>query len=286
MRALRRGKALRAAVAEWRAAGQTVAVVPTMGALHEGHLSLVRAALAQADRVIVTLFVNPRQFNRADDLAAYPKTEKSDAAMLAPLGVDVLFAPPVEEIYPPGFATRITVSRLSESLCGTGRPGHFDGVATVVTKLLLLCGADKAFFGEKDWQQLQVIRRLVADLTIPVAVIGCPTERAADGLALSSRNARLSPADRARAPALYRALDAAARALAKGAETGPAIETARQAILAAGIAGVEYLELRGAADLLPLTRADRPARLLVAAELGGVRLIDNVPVRPAKSKTG
>ena len=191
MRTVREVKALRGVVAGWKAVGQTVAVVPTMGALHPGHLSLIAAARAGADRVIATIFVNPRQFNKPEDLARYPRTEDRDAGMLATAGVDLLFAPPAEAVYPEGFATSVSVAGLSEGLCGAHRPGHFDGVATVVTKLFLMTGADRAFFGEKDWQQLQIVRRLARDLNIPVAVTGCPTLREADGLAMSSRNTRL-----------------------------------------------------------------------------------------------
>ncbi|TDX33149.1 pantoate--beta-alanine ligase [Rhodovulum visakhapatnamense] len=275
---LRSLEALRAVRAEWRAEGARVAVVPTMGALHDGHLSLAAAAKAAADRVIVTIFVNPRQFNDPGDLARYPRTEARDAEKLAPLGVDALYVPAADQVYPPGFATSVSVSGVSEGLCGAHRPGHFDGVATVVTKLLLQTGADCAFFGEKDFQQLMVVRRLVRDLDIPVEIVGCPTVREPDGLALSSRNALLSGDSRAMAPALYRALEAARQALEAGAGAETTLATARAAIMAAGFAEVEYLELRAAADLAPLEAADVPARLLVAAHLGGVRLIDNIPV--------
>src|SRR5690606_28194043 len=193
---------LRTIVAGWRREAASIAVVPTMGALHEGHLSLVRAALEKADRVIVTLFVNPKQFNSAADLAAYPRTEVEDAAKLAPLGAHLLYAPDAAEIYPEGFATAVSVGGVSEGLCGAFRPGHFDGVATVVAKLFLQTGADLAFFGEKDFQQLHVVRRMARDLDIPITVIGCPTVREEDGLALSSRNVRLSTTERRAAPKL------------------------------------------------------------------------------------
>jgi pantoate--beta-alanine ligase len=269
---------LRATVAEWRREGAKIGVVPTMGALHQGHLSLVEAALSRSDRVIVTLFVNPKQFNSAADLAAYPRTENEDAAKLGPTGAHLLYAPNPEEIYPDGFATTISVSGVSEGLCGAHRPGHFDGVATVVAKLFLQTGADLAFFGEKDFQQLHVVRRMAKDLDIPIEVVGCPTVREADGLALSSRNIRLSPAERAVAPRLAAILVDAARELSGGADAPPVITAARAAIVEAGYREVEYLELRGADDLKPLERADRQARLLVAAWLGDVRLIDNVVV--------
>ena len=278
---------LRARVAAWRAEGARVAVVPTMGALHEGHLSLVREGLARADRAIVTLFVNPRQFNSAADLAAYPRTEQDDARKLAVFGDGlVLFAPDGDEMYPPGFATGVTVSGVSEGLCGAGRPGHFDGVATVVSKLLLIAGADVALFGEKDFQQLQVVRRMATDLNLPTEIVGCPTVREEDGLALSSRNVRLSAEDRLRSAALPRALLAAARRLEAGAPLAETLAEAEDAILAAGFARVEYLELRAEAGLAPLAVPDRPARLLAAAWMGEVRLIDNVPVAPARAQAG
>lgn len=272
---------LRSVVAGWRKNKARIAVVPTMGALHEGHLSLVRAALARADRVIVTLFVNPKQFNSAADLAAYPRTEKDDAAKLAPLGAHLLYVPDAPEIYPPGFATTVSVTGVSEGLCGAKRPGHFDGVATVVAKLFLQTGADIAFFGEKDLQQLHVVRRMASDLDLPIEIVGCPTVREADGLALSSRNVRLSAGERAIAPKLVAILDEAARSLSAGAPAAPLLEAANRSILAAGFREVEYVELRSEADLAPLELADRPARLLAAAWLGQTRLIDNVVVQPA-----
>ncbi|RMD91563.1 MAG: pantoate--beta-alanine ligase [Alphaproteobacteria bacterium] len=272
--------ALRQTVSGWKREGACVGVVPTMGALHEGHLSLVRAAREGAERVIVTIFVNPAQFNDPDDLKKYPRDLASDLALLAPLGVDAVFAPPVEEVYPPGFATTVHVAGVSEGLCGAGRPGHFDGVATVVAKLFNMTAADRAWFGEKDWQQLQLVRRLARDLDIPVEVIGCPTVREADGLALSSRNRLLSAEARARAPALYRALCDAAAALEAGEAVPAALEPTRRAILAAGFERVEYLELRAEADMAPLQALTAPARLLVAAWLEGVRLIDNIALAP------
>ncbi|RDE09727.1 pantoate--beta-alanine ligase [Pelagibacterium lacus] len=272
---------LRAQVRLWRGAGDRIGLVPTMGALHEGHLSLVRAARGRADRVIVTLFVNPRQFNSAEDLRLYPRSEAEDAARLETEGVDLLFAPGVEAMYPEGFSTTVSVKGVSEGLCGAHRPGHFDGVATVVAKLFLQSQADIAVFGEKDYQQLAVIRRMAQDLDIPIEIIGASTVRAADGLALSSRNARLSPEGRSRAVALITALTAAADQLTGGAEAEPILAAARRSILEGGFGEVEYLELRDAADLAPVQRVDRSAaRLLVAAWIDGVRLIDNVPVWP------
>ncbi len=278
MRTVREVAALRRTVAGWKAAGETVGVVPTMGALHEGHLSLVAAAKAAADRVIATIFVNPRQFNNPGDLAKYPRTEDRDAAMLGAAGVDLLFAPPVEAVYPEGFATTVSVAGVGNELEGVFRPGHFDGVATVVAKLLMMTGANRAFFGEKDWQQLQLVRRLVRDLDMPVEITGCPTLREADGLAMSSRNMRLDARERAIAPALYAAMAAAASAIRAGVPVAEALATARAAVLAAGFSAVEYLELRGAEALEPLATLDRPARILAAAVLGQVRLIDNIAV--------
>ena len=274
---------LRTIVAGWRREAASIAVVPTMGALHEGHLSLVRAALEKADRVIVTLFVNPKQFNSAADLAAYPRTEVEDAAKLAPLGAHLLYAPDAAEIYPEGFATAVSVGGVSEGLCGAFRPGHFDGVATVVAKLFLQTGADLAFFGEKDFQQLHVVRRMARDLDIPITVIGCPTVREEDGLALSSRNVRLSLAERLAAPKLASILHTAAGQIANRAPVSLTLAEARAAILSAGYREVEYLELRADADLRPLNALYCPARLLVAAWLGNTRLIDNVEVVPLLS---
>ncbi|RUX43063.1 pantoate--beta-alanine ligase [Mesorhizobium sp. M4A.F.Ca.ET.050.02.1.1] len=269
---------LRSIVAAWRREGLRIAVVPTMGALHEGHLSLVRAALAKADRVIVTLFVNPTQFNNAADLAAYPRTEHDDAAKLASVGTHILYAPNAADMYPPGFATSVSVGGVSDGLCGTFRPGHFDGVATVVTKLLLQTGADLAFFGEKDFQQLHVVRQLVRDLDIPIEIIAGPMVREADGLAMSSRNARLTLAERNRAPRLAEVLVQTARQLSSGESVLRTLSVGREAILAAGFSQVDYLELRADSDLAPMLTLDRPARLLVAAWLGETRLIDNLEV--------
>ena len=278
---------LRSITAAWGAQGAKIAVVPTMGALHEGHLSLVRAAMKLADRVIVTLFVNPRQFGDMADLAAYPRTEAQDAARLAPLGVHLLYAPGESGMYPAGFATTVSVSGVSEGLCGAWRPGHFDGVATVVAKLFLQTGADIAVFGEKDFQQLHVIRRMARDLDIPVRIVGCAIVREVDGLALSSRNVRLSSQERAIAPRLAAIMTDAARrlAFAPAAASESILEEARAAIVAAGFREVEYLELRAEDDLAPLRNLDRPARLLAAAWLGQTRLIDNVEVVIAEAGT-
>lgn len=274
---------LREAVSHWRQQRAKVAVVPTMGALHEGHLSLVQAALASADRVIVTLFVNPKQFSSQADLGAYPRTEQQDAIKLASAGVHLLYAPLASQIYPPGFSTSVSVDGVSQGLCGAFRPGHFDGVATVVTKLFLQTGADLGFFGEKDFQQLHVVRALARDLDIPIDIVACPTVREADGLALSSRNVRLSKEQRRIAPMLARILFGTAQELALQASLEATLARAKSAILAAGFSRLEYLELRAEADLRPLAVADAPARLLVAAWLGSVRLIDNVKVGAAGS---
>ena len=274
---------LRARVRGWRRAGETVGLVPTMGALHAGHLSLASAARAATDRVIVTIFVNPRQFNNPEDLANYPRTEWADAALLAPLGVDVIFVPDGAEVYPDGFATTVSVSGVSAGLDGSFRPGHFDGVATVVCKLFTMTGADRAFFGEKDYQQVLVVRRMARDLNLPVEVVGCPTLREPDGLALSSRNQRLGPNARAMAPALHAALISAAAALQRGEEAA-CLDRAKAAVLAAGFASVDYFALCSADRLDPMDRLDRPARLLAAAWLDGVRLIDNIAVEAASAE--
>ena len=276
---LRRVTDLRTLVAGWKAAGAVVGVVPTMGALHEGHLSLVRAARAQCEKVIVTIFVNPVQFDNPADLAKYPRTEDGDAALLATVGVDAIFAPGPDQVYPKGFATTITVAGLSDPLEGTHRPGHFDGVATVVAKLFGMTQASHAYFGQKDWQQLAVVRRLAADLNLPVQIIGCATVREADGLAMSSRNARLSPNGRAKAPALLHAMQGAAAAIRGGTPPAKALDDARHAILSAGFDAIDYLALADPATLAPIdmTPPDT-ARLLAAAWLDGVRLIDNIPV--------
>lgn len=274
-----RGSAeLREKVAGWKRSGMLVGVVPTMGALHDGHLSLARAARAQSDRVIVTIFVNPMQFNAAEDLLKYPRDEARDLALLEAEGVDVLFAPDVTEVYPEGFETQVSVKGVSEPLEGAFRPGHFDGVATVVTKLFGMTQAGRAFFGEKDWQQLQVVQRLVLDLNIPIRIIGCPTIREEDGLAMSSRNVRLNPQERALAPALHRIMQDAAAALRAGNAMESELEKARAAILAAGFKSIEYLELRSVDGLKPVASFEDGARMLFAGWLGDVRLIDNIAV--------
>jgi pantoate--beta-alanine ligase len=278
METVRTVACLRARVRDWRATGQTVGLVPTMGALHDGHLALVRAAQARCDRVIATIFVNPAQFGPTEDFDAYPRTEEADAAKLRSRRTDLLFAPGVGEIYPAGFATTVHVAGVSEGLCGGHRPGHFDGVATVVSKLLLQALPDIAFFGEKDYQQLQVIKRVAADLDIPVEIVGVPTVREADGLALSSRNVYLDARQRRIAPALYREMVVLGAAIARGESAATAIAGARRRLVDAGFDRVEYLELRDAASLAPVADARGSARMLAAAWLGRTRLIDNISV--------
>lgn len=275
---IRRLADLRAKHSDWIRAGERVAVVPTMGALHPGHLSLVAAAKAACDRVIVTIFVNPKQFNSPEDLAKYPRTEHADADKLAPYGVDIIYVPDPEEIYPQGFASRVSVTGVSDLMEGAKRPGHFDGVATVVAKLFLQTGAHQAFFGEKDYQQLMVVRRMARDLDIPIDVIGCPTVREASGLAMSSRNMRLSEAGLERAGRLHPILTRLAGDLAVGGDFAALVESAQAEIVAAGFDEIEYLSLCADDDLRSLQQAVFPARLFVAAWLEGVRLIDNVAV--------
>ena len=273
---------LRARVTAWRGAGARVALAPTMGALHDGHLSLVGIGRSAADRVVASIFVNPTQFGRGEDLDAYPRDEARDAAMLESAGCDLLYAPSVEEMYPPGFATEVRVRGLSDCLCGATRPGHMEGVAQVVTKLLNQAQADVAVFGEKDWQQLVVIRRLARDLDIPTRIVGAPVVREADGLAMSSRNRYLTPAERQVAGQLNRMLSETARRVAEGAEVARATAAARQQLLTAGFDSVDYIEVRTAEDLAPVTTHDpaAPSRVFGAARIGRARLIDNMAVEP------
>ncbi len=269
---------LRALTKAWHKADETIGVVPTMGALHQGHLSLARAAREKCDRVIVTIFVNSKQFNDPKDLENYPRTENEDARKLESIGVDVIYVPGPQEIYPEGFATTVSVSGLTDMLCGESRPGHFDGVATVVSKLFLQTSADFAFFGEKDYQQLQVVTRLAADLDIPIEIIGCPTIREEDGLAMSSRNLLLSDRSRIKAPVLAEVMNDLRDGLLAGgsmSELGPEAEAR---ILAAGFNKIDYLELRDGRALSLLDRAGENSRLFAAAWLAGVRLIDNIGV--------
>ena len=271
--------ALRHRIDGWRGAGQTTALIPTMGALHEGHLSLMRRARTLCDRVCATIFVNPTQFGPSEDFQTYPRGEATDIAKLEAEGVDLLFAPDVGEMYPEGFATTVSVSGITDCLCGVSRPGFFAGVATVVAKLLLQARPNIALFGEKDYQQLLVIRRMARDLDIPVDIVGGPTIREPDGLALSSRNAYLSASEREQAAALFRTLSEAAADIAtKQVPADSAIAAAVQRLEDAGFTRIDYLELRDAESLTSVTSQERPARLLAAAWLGDTRLIDNVPV--------
>lgn len=269
---------LRALTKQWRLAGETIGVVPTMGALHQGHLSLARLARTDCDRVIVTIFVNPKQFNNPDDLKNYPRTENEDAQKLAPIGVDAIYVPDGDTMYPDGFATNVSVAGLTDCLCGAHRPGHFDGVATVVSKLFLQTSADSAYFGEKDFQQLQVVRRMARDLDIPITVVGCPTIREEDGLAMSSRNLLLSDRARVHAPKLADAMQAIAAGLADGQTMEALLPAAHKTLDNAGFTEVEYLELRSADGLELLNTPTQPARLFAAAWLAGVRLIDNIAI--------
>jgi len=267
---------LREAIAAFREAGESIALVPTMGALHDGHMALVEAAKRAGNRVVVSIFVNPMQFGPSEDLAKYPRREAADSRMLAGADVDLLWMPPVEVMYPEGFASTVSVSGVSEVLDGAHRPGHFDGVATVVSKLFNQVQPQVALFGEKDWQQLQVIRRMASDLDMPIEIIGVPTQREDDGLALSSRNAYLMPEDRARAVALPRALGAAERAISEGGDADAALAQARETLAAAGFE-IDYVALADA-ETLGAPAPGRPLRLLAAARIGGTRLIDNIPV--------
>ncbi len=282
MQTVRQVDPLRSAVAALKADGP-LALVPTMGALHEGHLTLVRAARARAAHVVVSIFVNPRQFGPQEDLAKYPRQLAVDQALLEAEGVSLVWAPEVEEMYPAGYGTTVSVAGVSEGLCGASRPGHFDGVATVVCKLFNQVRPDLALFGEKDWQQLAVIRRMARDLDLVLphadAILGVPTVREADGLAMSSRNAYLSPADRANAVALPRAMQVAIAAIRGGTGIDAAMNELKSALLAAGFASVDYAEVRDAETIAPVTApGPRPARLFVAARIGGTRLIDNIPL--------
>jgi pantoate--beta-alanine ligase len=279
VRTVRTVAEVRTAVAEARVAGRTVGLVPTMGAFHDGHLALMRAARGRCDLVVVSLFVNPRQFNDAGDLEGYPRDEERDAALAAEAGADILFAPGVEQVYPDGFSTTVSMSGVTSGLEGDVRgPGHFDGVTTVVTKLLNMAGPDVAYFGQKDAQQVAVIRRLVRDLDIPVSIAVCPTVRAPDGLALSSRNVLLATADRGRAAALYRALQAISSAVAAGERDAALAAAAGRRELDAAAISPEYLTLVDPDSMEPVQRVEGPVLAVVAARLGNVRLIDNLPI--------
>jgi pantoate--beta-alanine ligase len=273
-------EALRAAVTALRADRGTIAFVPTMGALHAGHMALVAEGRRRADHVVASIFVNPTQFGADEDLSTYPRREASDAKMLEEEGCALLWAPDVAAMYPGGFATQVRVAGVSEGLDGAARPGHFDGVATVVAKLFGQVRPDVALFGEKDYQQLAVVRRMVRDLDLGVEIIGVPTQRDADGLALSSRNAYLSDEERQAARTLPRALGEAAASIQRGGDVAEALAAAKERLAKAGFDPIDYVELCDADTLAPAASIVRPARLLAAARIGRTRLIDNLPVPP------
>ena len=269
--------ALRAAASSWRRAGKTVALIPTMGALHEGHLSLVRLGQTICDQTIITIFINPSQFGKNEDLESYPSNLSQDIEMLKGVGADLLFAPDDKEMYPDGFSTSVIPGEISKTLCGAVRPGHFQGVATVVTKLLMQSQPDKAIFGEKDYQQLLVIRKVSSDLDIPVEIVSAPIQRGSDGLALSSRNAYLSCSERSLAPLLYRTLCRAAEEIKARPEAPKEVcADADQELRSNGFSQVDYFKLCDSETLENMELFDRPARLLAAANIGKTRLIDNL----------
>ena len=277
---------LRKSLAELRAEGGSIGLVPTMGALHEGHLTLMRQAKAKCDHVVASIFVNPTQFGPNEDLDAYPRQLAEDSAMLEAEGVALLWAPTVDAMYPPGFVTNISVSTVSEGFCGASRPGHFDGVATVVCKLFNQVMPDMAFFGEKDFQQLAVIRAMARDLDLTRPhvdnIVGVPTVREADGLAMSSRNRYLSPEHRAAATALPNGMKLAIAEIEAGQAPDAALDTLKRVLIESGFDSVDYAALADASSLELLHSTPQvPARLLVAAQIGKTRLIDNMAVRPA-----
>jgi pantoate--beta-alanine ligase len=287
MRTLRTVAELRAALAQPRRTGARIGLVPTMGAFHAGHLSLMERAREDCDEVVVSLFVNPTQFNEGADLDAYPRDESRDAALAAEIGVDLLFAPPLHEVYPDGFAATVSVGGLAERLEGAHRGrGHFDGVTTVVTKLFNMVAPDVAYFGQKDAQQALVIRKLVRDLDIPVQIEVCPIVREPDGLAMSSRNVRLSPDERERALGLHRALEAASRSVADGERSVPAVRALALAELQEAGVETEYFELVSSDTLAQVLEIDGPVLAVVAARVGDTRLIDNQPLSTARIAAG
>ncbi len=281
MQIVRDIETLRAAIADLRGRGGTIAFVPTMGALHAGHMALVAEARRRADHVVASIFVNPTQFAANEDLSTYPRREASDAKMLEEEGCAILWSPEVATMYPAGAEISVHAGSLGAGLDGAARPGHYDGVATVVSRLFEQVRPDIALFGEKDFQQLAIVRRLALDLDLGVEIVGVPTQRDADGLALSSRNAYLTEEERQAARALPRALGEAAAAIQRGGDVAEALTTARERLARAGFDPIDYVELRDAETLAPVASLERPARLLAAARLGRTRLIDNLAVEPS-----
>ena len=270
---------LRQHTSRWRIAGQTIGLIPTMGALHNGHLSLIKLAQGKCDRVIATIFVNPRQFLPNEDFEEYPRNEESDTQKLITMGVDLLFAPKAPEMYQPDASTTVVISKLTDCLCATSRPGFFDGVGTVVTKLLIQALPDLAIFGEKDYQQLLVIKRLARDLDIPVEIIGAPTIREADGLAVSSRNVFLSQTNRETASRVFELLKKTATAIAQGNDVLVACEEARSELILAGFSEIDYFEARHSETLELIHNFENNGRLFAAVWLGSTRLIDNLEIK-------
>jgi len=270
---------LRQHTSRWRIAGQTIGLIPTMGALHKGHLSLIKLAQRKCDRVIATIFVNPRQFLPNEDFDEYPRNEESDIQKLIEMGVDLLFAPKVSEMYRPDASTTVVISKLTDCLCATSRPGFFDGVGTVVTKLLIQALPDLAIFGEKDYQQLLVIKRLTRDLDIPVEIIGAPTIREADGLAVSSRNVYLSQTNRETASKVFEILKKTATAIALRNDVLAACKEARKELILAGLSEIDYFEARHSETLELIQNFENNGRLFAAVWLGSTRLIDNLEIK-------
>ena len=272
-------QAVRETIAQWRKEELSVGFVPTMGYLHQGHRSLIERAAAENDRVVVSVFVNPMQFGPKEDLATYPRDEQRDNAVCLAAGADIIFRPTAEEMYPPGFCSFVDMSAMTATLCGASRPGHFRGVCTVVAKLFHIVKPDRAYFGQKDAQQLAVIRRMTADLNLDIQIIGCPIVREADGLAMSSRNTYLNPQERNAALCLSRALAAAKQHIEAGEkQTSKILSSVRGIIEAEPLARVDYLELVDAATLLPLEKIDRPTLCAAAVWIGRTRLIDNLMI--------
>ncbi|MDR3326365.1 MAG: pantoate--beta-alanine ligase [Rhodospirillaceae bacterium] len=270
--------ALRSTVCKWKSRGLRVSLIPTMGALHDGHMALISSALKMSDRIIVSVFVNPKQFSPQEDFLNYPRCESKDVELLQITGAHVLYSPTIKEMYPDGFVSIVTVDGPSKGLCGDFRKGHFSGVATVVTKLLLQSDADFAFFGEKDYQQLQIIRSLVSDLNIHVDIKCIPIVREIDGLAISSRNSYLTIDERIAAPTLYKILVSMSEKLTNGEKISDQIAWGKRQLLSAGFKAIDYLSVCDADSLTPINTIIHPARILVAAILGKTRLIDNVSV--------